>query len=109
MLGRTRSTLEPNRRRADGLTLVTAIDAIAERRPDVVVLDVSMPGLTGLDVLERINHSTTHSHVPVVLVTAQAYDQQVADGFAAGATDYVVKPFSPRDLVGRIETVLAHA
>lgn len=81
--------------------------ALNERRPDVAVLDVMMPGLSGIDVLKRVREHETLFDLPVILLTARGQDQDVDEGFVAGADDYIVKPFSPRRLVDRLESALA--
>jgi DNA-binding response OmpR family regulator len=74
--------------------------------PQLVVLDVMMPGLSGIDVLRRIRDSD-NSSVPVLLHSAKSRDSDVDTGFAVGADDYVIKPFSPRELLHRVNGMLA--
>lgn len=88
---------------ADG---ASAWAAMTERPPRLALLDVMMPGLSGLDVLRKTRESAATANVPVILLTARSRDVDVADGFAGGATDYVIKPFSPRELVHRVAAVL---
>ncbi len=76
--------------------------------PDLVVLDVMMPGLSGIDVLRRIR-DTAGSSVPVLLLSARSRDDDVDTAFAVGADDYVVKPFSPRELLHRVNGMLARS
>lgn len=76
--------------------------------PQLVVLDVMMPGLSGIDVLRRIRQSG-HASVPVLLLSAKSRDSDVDTGFAVGADDYVIKPFSPRELLHRVNGMLARA
>ena len=90
---------------ADG---VVAWDAFQAERPDLVVLDVMMPGLSGFDVLRKIRDSDW-PEVPVLLLSAKSRDSDVDTGFAVGATDYVIKPFSPRELLHRVNGILARA
>lgn len=73
---------------------------------DLVVLDVMLPGLDGLSVLRRIRAA---SAVPVILLTARSHEVDRIDGLETGADDYVVKPFSPRELVARVRSVLRRA
>ena len=75
-------------------------------KPDLVVLDVMMPELDGIEVLRRLR---TASNVPVILLTARAEEVDTLVGLSVGADDYVAKPFSPRELVARIKTVLRRA
>jgi two-component system response regulator MprA len=89
---------------ADG---VAALDALAERRPDVVVLDVAMPGVDGLEVCRRLR--AAGDTVPVLMLTARdAVDDRVA-GLDAGADDYLVKPFALRELHARLRALLRRA
>lgn len=80
---------------------------LEEHRPDLAVLDITMPGLSGIDVLKRLRADERLADLPVILLTARGQDRDVDDGLDAGADDYIVKPFSPRQLVGRIDAVLA--
>jgi len=72
-------------------------------RPDVVVLDIMLPGLDGIEVLRRLRRE---SSVYVVMLTARAEETDKIVGLAVGADDYVTKPFSPRELVARIQAIL---
>lgn len=85
---------------------VRAWDDIMATPPDIAVLDVMMPGLSGLDVLRKIREDERTKNVPVILLTARSRESDVDNGFATGANDYVIKPFSPRELVHRVGTVL---
>ena len=89
----------------DGLSAWEAFEA---DQPALVVLDVMMPGLSGIDVLRKIRESGA-PEVPVLLLSAKSRDSDVDTGFAVGATDYVVKPFSPRELLHRVNGILARA
>jgi two-component system response regulator ResD len=89
------------RRITDGLV---AVDAIAAEPPDLVVLDIMLPGLDGLEVCRRIRASLPD--LPVVMLTALAEPDDRIAGLELGADDYVTKPFSPRELVLRVESVL---
>ena len=82
---------------------------VAERLPDVVVLDVSMPGLDGVAVTERLRSNESTKHIPVILLTASANPVDVSRGLTAGAEDYVTKPFSPEMLESRVSAVLKAA
>ena len=89
---------------SDGLCALTAC---RETHPDVVLLDVSMPGeLTGLEVCRRIRADEDLGGVRVMLLTARAREEELNSGYAAGADDYLVKPFTPRELTRRIEELL---
>lgn len=94
------------RQAEDGLQ---ALDAVREWGPDLVVLDVMMPGLSGIDVTRELRADPATAATPVILLTAKAQEADVETGFVTGADDYVVKPFSPRELVSRVQAVLARA
>jgi two-component system, OmpR family, response regulator ResD len=84
---------------ADGLE---AIAAVAERRPDLIVLDLMLPGLDGLEVMRRVRDRST----AIILLTAKGEESDRVIGLRLGADDYVVKPFSPAELVARVDAVL---
>ncbi|MDT5037405.1 MAG: two-component system, OmpR family, phosphate regulon response regulator PhoB [Micromonosporaceae bacterium] len=93
---------------------VTAVDnglaALASARespPDMIVLDVMMPGMSGIDVCRELRGDPPTATLPIILLTARAQEGDVEVGFGVGADDYVVKPFSPRELVSRVEAVIA--
>ena len=85
-----------------------AVAAAATARPDLVVLDIMLPGLDGLEVMRRL-HEDGEGRVPVILLTAKGEESDRLVGLRRGADDYVVKPFSPRELVARVEAVLRRA
>ena len=81
--------------------------AALTEHPDLILLDVMMPKLTGIEVCQRLRDDPGTAGIPVILITAKAQEVDVERGFAAGADDYIVKPFSPRELATRVEAVLA--
>lgn len=81
----------------------SAVAAVRDRRPDVVVLDVMLPGLDGFEVLRRIR---TFSDAYVIMLSARAEEIDRIIGLSVGADDYMVKPFSPRELVARVKALL---
>ena len=85
----------------DGLA---ALDAVAADAPDLIVLDLMLPGLDGLEVCRRVR--ADHPQVAVVMLTALAEPEDRIAGLELGADDYVTKPFSPRELVLRVDSVL---
>ncbi len=82
-----------------------AIEMVATQRPDLVVLDIMLPGLDGLEVMRRIRESDP-DRVAVILLTAKGEESDRVIGLRLGADDYVVKPFSPAELVARVDAVL---
>ena len=90
-------------------TVGTGEDGIAQVRdktPDLVVLDLMLPGLNGLDVCRLLKGSAESKSVPVVMVTAKGEEADIVAGLELGADDYLVKPFSPEVLIARIRAVL---
>ncbi|MGH9055781.1 MAG: response regulator transcription factor [Acidimicrobiales bacterium] len=77
--------------------------------PDIAILDLMMPAVSGIDVCRALREQDETAHVPVILLTARAQERDVQHGFASGADDYVTKPFSPRELASRVQAVLARA
>jgi two-component system alkaline phosphatase synthesis response regulator PhoP len=95
-----------------GFRVVTAADgpgALAQfrhERPDLVLLDLNLPGLDGIDVARRLR---SQSNVPLIMVTARVEETDRLIGLELGADDYVTKPFSPREVVARVRAVLRRA
>jgi DNA-binding response OmpR family regulator len=85
---------------ADG---AAAMELFATDPPDLIVLDMMLPGVNGLDILRRVRSA---SDVPVIMLTARAEESDRVAGLELGADDYVVKPFSPRELAARVNGVL---
>jgi DNA-binding response OmpR family regulator len=85
---------------ADG---VAAMELFDSDPPDLIVLDMMLPGVNGLDILRRVRSA---SDVPVIMLTARAEESDRVAGLELGADDYVVKPFSPRELAARVNGVL---
>ena len=86
---------------------VAALAAIEADLPRLAILDVMMPGLSGIEVLRKVRANEATKDLDVILLTARARDSDVDSGFATGASDYVIKPFSPRELMHRVNAVLA--
>jgi two-component system, OmpR family, phosphate regulon response regulator PhoB len=84
-----------------------ALRLAREKQPDLVVLDWMMPKASGLEVLRAIRAGAETAEIPVILLTARASDANIAEGLAAGADDYIAKPFSPQELATRIQGILA--
>jgi DNA-binding response OmpR family regulator len=98
-----------------GFTVSQAADgeaglaAAVQQCPDVVLLDWMMPHLSGVEVCRAMRENTTLDATRVIMLTAKSQEPDVQRGFAAGADDYIVKPFSPRELVSRVQAVLARS
>src|SRR5262249_15027519 len=84
----------------------SGLDIATRHEPDVVVLDVMMPGTGGLDVCRQLRSDARTTRVPIIMLTARAAEADRVVGLELGADDYVTKPFSPRELVARIKAVL---
>src|SRR6516162_7302760 len=82
-----------------------ALDVAASQRPDLVVLDLMLPGIDGLEVMRRLRDQD-RGRVAVILLTAKGEESDRITGLRLGADDYVVKPFSPAELVARVDAVL---
>jgi two-component system response regulator MtrA len=83
-----------------------AVDACRASKPDLAVLDVMMPGVSGLDAIKQLRADPDLADLPVILLTARAQESDVETGFHSGADDYITKPFSPRELASRVEALL---
>lgn len=96
----------------DGFTVVSAKDGktglelARRRRPDVILLDVMLPGMDGIDVCRALKASQETAQIPVLMVTARGEEADVVLGLGVGAEDYVTKPFRPRELSARIRAAL---
>jgi DNA-binding response OmpR family regulator len=85
----------------------TALEQARSRQPTLAVLDVSMPGLSGIEVCRMLRADPATAGMLIIMLTARVQEQDVEGGFNAGADDYVTKPFSPRELVSRIQSLLS--
>ena len=83
-----------------------ALVAISDSRPDLILLDWMLPGISGLDLARRLRHDKETAGIPIIMLTARGEEGDRVYGLDAGVDDYVVKPFSPRELVARIRAVL---
>jgi len=86
-----------------------ALERIRRRQPDLVVLDLMLPGLPGLEVCRQIRANPEIARLPVLIVTAKGTEVDKVLGLEIGADDYVVKPFSPRELLARVKALLRRA
>ena len=96
--------------RKSGLEVIEAssgeqtLEILKTKIPDIVVLDISMPGLNGLEICKQIKSTTLYKDIPVLLLTASISAEKRAEGIKAGADDYVTKPFSQKELLEKIMT-----
>jgi DNA-binding response OmpR family regulator len=86
-----------------------ALEALAEKSPDLVVLDVMLPKMNGFDVCQRIRADPRWQGIKILILTARGRDTEVAKGLGLGADSYVKKPFSTKELVAQIKRLLGNA
>ena len=79
---------------------------IAERRPDLILLDWMLPRLSGIEICRRLRRSADTQNLPIIMLTARGEENDRVRGLDCGADDYIVKPFSPSELVARVRAVL---
>ena len=82
------------------------LDEMHTRRPALVILDIMVPGSSGLDVAKSIRNNSSLASIPIVFVTARTAESDRLRGFEIGADDYITKPFSPKEVVARVKAVL---
>ena len=85
---------------------VRALESLRSFRPDLLILDIMMPELNGIEVAERMKRDQNLAHIPIIMLTARTGENDELNGLAIGADDYVTKPFSMKVLEARIQTVL---
>jgi len=83
-----------------------ALDAARSKLPDLIVLDLMLPGVDGLDVCKILKNNARTQHVPIIMLTAKGEEVDIVTGLELGADDYITKPFSPRVLTARVRAVL---
>ena len=97
---------------AEGFEVITAnngelaVEKAVQAQPDLIVLDVMMPVLDGYETCRRLKRQNETKNIPVILLTAKGREADKRLGFEVGAADYIVKPFSPNRLIGRIEEII---
>ncbi len=87
-------------------TGTAALSITRSERPEMIILDLMLPDMSGLDVCRVLKNDTESSHIPIIMVTAKTEDSDIVSGLELGADDYLTKPFSPKVLIARIRTVL---
>jgi len=83
-----------------------ALDAASSKRPDLIILDLMLPGIDGLEVCKSLKSERKTQSIPIIILTAKVQESDKIVGLELGADDYVTKPFSPRELIARIRAVL---
>ncbi len=86
-----------------------ALQSVAQQPPDLILLDISLPGLSGFEVLDQLRNQPETARLPIIMLTAHGREVEREKGLALGADDYVTKPFSTRDLVAKVQALLGEA
>jgi len=81
-------------------------DAVVSKKPDLVILDLNLPGMSGIEVCKYLRNDEVTADIPVIMLTARSEEIDKIIGFEVGADDYVTKPFSPRELLARVKVHL---
>jgi two-component system alkaline phosphatase synthesis response regulator PhoP len=89
------------------LDAYTGLDLVSRQDPDVIVLDIMMPGMDGLEMCQILRNSPDKADTPVVILSAKAKPEDIEAGYEAGADHYVTKPFEPEDLALLIEKIIS--
>jgi DNA-binding response OmpR family regulator len=92
-----------------GLATASGAGGAGGALPDLVLLDWTMPRMSGIAVCSALRANPATAGIPIILLTAKAQEAELARGLAAGANDYIVKPFSPREMLSRVQAVLGPA
>lgn len=96
----------------EGFVVISAIDGekalelVSKKDPEMIILDLMLPGIDGLDVCRELKRNDQTSSIPVIMLTAKGEESDIVVGLELGADDYITKPFSPRVLVSRVKAVL---
>ena len=89
----------------EALDGIEAIDKVKLEKPDLILLDVMLPKMDGLEVCQKLRYSKEFAHIPIIMLTARGEEVDRVLGLEIGADDYVTKPFSPRELVARVKAM----
>ncbi|MFH1645594.1 MAG: response regulator transcription factor [Candidatus Omnitrophota bacterium] len=88
---------------SDGAKVLGIVES---KKPDLIILDLMLPGMDGLDVCKSIRNKQFIAHIPIIMLTAKSQEADKVIGLEIGADDYMIKPFSPRELIARIKALL---
>jgi DNA-binding response OmpR family regulator len=88
---------------------VEAVEEAAEQKPDLILLDVRMPRMSGYEACRRLKENPATSEIPVVFLSAKGQEKEIEEGLDSGALDYIVKPFAPDQLVDQVRGILQRA
>jgi phosphate regulon transcriptional regulator PhoB len=83
-----------------------ALELVSSKEPEIIILDLMLPGIDGLDVCRELKRNDKTSSIPIIMLTAKGEESDIVIGLELGADDYITKPFSPRILVARVKAVL---
>lgn len=98
--------------RREGYEVFTAFNAdiglplIYKEQPDLVLLDLMLPGMDGIEICKQLKNDTRTLEMPVIMVTAKGEESDIVLGLGVGADDYIAKPFSPREMIARVKAVI---
>lgn len=84
----------------------SALEAVEEERPDLILLDISMPGMDGFEVCKRLKQNAKFKEIPIIFLSASADDESIVHGFEIGGADYITKPYKTKEVLIRIQTQL---
>lgn len=86
-----------------------AVEMTLQTQPDLIIMDVRMPKMNGYEACQIIKKTDATQHIPIVFLSAKAQDEDVTAGITVGAAEYIMKPFSPQELMQRIDEILNNA
>ena len=88
---------------------IEAIERAPQEQPDLIMLDVRMPKMTGYEACRRLKENPATSEIPIVFLSAKGQDGEIKEGLNSGAVEYIVKPFAPDDLTDQVKDILRRA
>src|SRR5229473_2704273 len=97
--------IEAGFRISTAATGLAALEAVQDQPPDLIILDIMLPDLDGLEVCRKLRQQEKSRRIPIIMLTARTQEVDRIVGFELGADDYVMKPFSPRELVLRVKSI----